>query len=63
MIEEVIRVSKENGYSKLYLDTAYVMSSTRSFYKKFGFKATSYYPESVGPKEFLKKMIYMIIEL
>jgi GNAT superfamily N-acetyltransferase len=27
MIEEVIRVSKENGLSKLYLDTAHFMSS------------------------------------
>ena len=26
MIGEVIRVSKENGYSKLYLDTAHFMS-------------------------------------
>ena len=40
MIEEVIRVSKENGYSKLYLDTALFMSSAVSLYKKFGFKET-----------------------
>ena len=26
MIEEMIRVSKENRYSKLYLDTAHFMS-------------------------------------
>ena len=32
MIEEVIRVSKENGLSKLYLDTAHFMSSALSFY-------------------------------
>ena len=38
MIEEVIRVSKENGYSKLYLDTAHFMSSEISLYKNFGFK-------------------------
>ena len=30
MIEEVIRVLKENGYSKLYLDTAHFMSSAIS---------------------------------
>ena len=31
LIEEVIRVSKENGLSKLYLDTAHFMSSPLSF--------------------------------
>ena len=30
MLEEVIRVSKENGYSKLYPDTAHLMSSAVS---------------------------------
>ena len=63
MIEEVIRVSKENGYSKLYLDTAHFMSSAISLYKNFGFKETSSYPESVHPKELLNKMIYMMKEL
>ena len=37
MIEEVIEVAKENGYSKLYLDTAQYMSSVVTLYKKFGF--------------------------
>ena len=60
MIEEVIRVSKENGYSKLYLDTAHFMSSAISIYEDFGFKETSSYPESVHPKELLIKMIYMM---
>ena len=60
MIEEVIRVSKGNGYSKLYLDTAHFMSSAISIYEDFGFKETSYYPESVHPKELLIKMIYMM---
>ena len=63
MIEEVIRVSKENGFSKLYLDTAHFMSSAISLYKNFGFKETSSYPESVHPKELLNKMIYMMKEL
>ena len=62
-IEEVIRVSKENGYSKLYLDTAHFMSSAISLYKNFGFKETSSYPESVHPKELLNKMVYMMKEL
>jgi hypothetical protein len=30
MIEEVISVSKENGLSKLYLDTAHFMSFART---------------------------------
>ena len=60
MIEEVIRVSKENGYSKLYLDIAQFMSSAISLYKNFGFKETSSYQESVHPKELLYKMIYMM---
>ena len=63
MIEEVIRVSKDNGYSKLYLDTAHFMSSAISLYKNFGFKETRSYPESVHPKELLNKMVYMMKEL
>ena len=63
MIEEVIRVSKENGYSKLYLDTAHFMSSAISLYKNFGFKETGSYPESVHPKGLLDKMIFMMKEL
>ena len=62
MIEEVIRVSKENGYSKLYLDTAHFMSSEISLYKNFGFKETCSYPKSVRPKELLNKMIFMMKE-
>ena len=63
MIEEVIRVSKENGFSKLYLDTAHFMSSAISLYKNFGFKETGSYPESVHPKGLLDKMIFMMKEL
>ena len=63
MIEEVIRVSKENGYSKLYLDTAHFMSSAISLYKNFGFKETGPYPESVHPKGLWDKWIFMMKEL
>ena len=63
MIEEMIRISKGNGYSKLYLDTADFMSSEISLHKNFGFKETSSYPESVHPIELLNKMIYMMKEL
>ena len=63
MIDEVIRVSKENGLSKLYLDTAHFMSSALSFFQKFGYKETEPYPESVHPKGLLDKMIFMIKEL
>ena len=51
LIEEVIDVSKGNGFSKLYLDTVHFMSSAISLYKKFGLKETSSYPESVIPRE------------
>jgi len=50
MIEEVIKVSKNNEYSDLYLDTAEFISSAVSLYKKFGFQETEPYPESVNPK-------------
>ena len=63
IIEEVIRVSKENGYSKLYLDTVHFMSSAISLYKKYGFKETTSYPESVIPKDLLNTMIFMMKEL
>ena len=63
MIEEVIRVSKENGYSKLYLDTGHFMSSAISLYKKHGFKETTSYPESVIPKDLLNTLIFMKKEL
>ena len=63
MIEEVIDVSKGNGFSKLYLDTAHFMSSAMSLYKKFGFKETSSYPESVIPNGLWNTMIFMMKEL
>ena len=63
MIEEMIRVSKENGSSKLYLDTAHFMSSAISLYKKYGFNETTAYPESVLPKDLLNSMIFMMKEL
>ena len=63
MIEKVISVSKENGFSKLYLDTVLFMSSAVSLYKKFGFKETGSYPESVNPKGLWDKWIFMMKEL
>ena len=63
MIEKVISVSKENGVSKLYLDTALFMSSAVYLYKKFGFKETDSYPECIVPKELWDKWIFMMKEL
>ena len=63
LIEEVIEISKGNEFSKLYLDTAHFMSSAISLYKKYGFKETTAYPESVLPKDLLNSMIFMMKEL
>ena len=63
LIEEVIEISQGNEFSKLYLDTAHFMSSAISLYKKYGFKETTSYPESVIPKDLLNTMIFMMKEL
>ena len=63
LIEEVIEVSQGNDYSRLYLDTAHFMSSAISLYKKYGFKETTSYPESVLPEGLLNKMVFMMKEL
>ena len=63
MIEEVIKVSNNNGYSDLYLDTAQFMSSAVSLYKKFGFQETEPYPESVNPNGYWDKWIFMTKKL
>ena len=63
MIDEVIKVSKNNGYSDLYLDTAQFMSSAVSLYKKFGFHETEPYPESVNPEGYWDKWIFMTKKL
>ena len=63
MIEKVISISKENGVSKLYLDTALFMSSAVYLYKKFGFKEIGPYPECIVPKELWDKWIFMMKEL
>ena len=63
LIEEVIEISKGNEYSKLYLDTAHFMSSAKYLYKKYGFKETTSYPESIIPKGLLDIMIFMMKEL
>ena len=57
LIEEVIDISQGNEFSKLYLDTAHFMSSAISLYKKYGFKETTSYPESVILKGLLDTMI------
>ena len=63
MIEKVISISEENGFSKLFLDTALFMSSAVSLYKKFGFKEIDSYPECIVSKELWDKWIFMIKEL
>ena len=63
LIEEVIEISQGNEFSKLYLDTAHFMASAISLYKKYGFKETTSYPESVIPKGLLDIMIFMMKEL
>ena len=63
LIEEVIEISQVNEFSKLYLDTAHFMSSAISLYKKYGFKETTSYQESVIPKGLLDTMIFTMKEL
>ena len=63
LIEELIEISQGNGFSKLFLDTAHLMSSAISLYKKYGFIETTFYPESVIPKDLLNTMIFMMKEL
>ena len=50
LIEEVIEISKGNEFSKLYLDTVHFMSSAIYLCKKFWYKETTSYQESVIPK-------------
>ena len=63
MIEKVISISEENGFSKLFLDTSLFMSSAVSLYKKFGFKEIVSFPECIVPKELWDKLILMMKEL
>jgi len=63
MIENVTSISEENGFSKLFLDTAIFMSSAVSLYKKYGFKEINSYPECIVAKELWDKWIFMMKEL
>ena len=63
MVEKVISISEENGFSKLFLDTALFMSSAVSLYKKFGFKEIDSYPECIVSKELWDNWIFMMKEL
>ena len=63
MVEKVISISEETGFSKLFLDTSLFMSSAVSLYKKFEFKETDSYPECIVPKELWGKWIFMMKEL
>ena len=63
MVEKVISISEENGFSKLFLDTAIFMSSAVSLYKKFGFKEIDSYPECIVAKDLWDKWIFMMKEL
>ena len=63
LIEEVIEISQGNEFSKLYLDTAHFMYSAISLYKKFWFKETTSYQESVILKGLLDTMIFTMKEI
>ena len=63
MVEKVISISEENGFSKLFLDSSLFMSSAVSLYKKFGFKEIDSYPECIVSKELWDKWIFMMKEL
>ena len=63
MVEKVISISEENGFSKLFLDTSSFMSSAVSLYKKYGFKEIDSYPECIVSKELWDKWIFMMKEL
>ena len=63
MVEKVICISEENGFSKLFLDTSLFMSSAVSLYKKYGFKEIDSYPECIVSKELWDNWIFMMKEL
>ena len=63
MIENVISISEENGFSKLFLDTSLFMSSAVSLYKKYGFNEIDSYPECIVSKELWDNWIFMMKEL
>ena len=63
MVEKVISISEENGFSKLFLDTSSFMSSAVSLYKKYGFKEIDSYPECIVSKELWDNWIFMMKEL
>ena len=62
MLEKVISISEENGFSKLFLDTSSFMSSAVSLYKKYGFKEIDSYPECIVSKELWDNCIFMMKE-
>ena len=63
MVEKVISISEENGFSKLFLDTSSFMSSAVSLYKKYGFKEIDSYTECIVSKELWDNWIFMMKEL
>ena len=62
MVEKVISISEENGFSKLFLDTSLFMSSAVSLYKKYGFKEIDSYTECIVSKELWDNWIFMMKE-
>ena len=60
MVEKVISISEENGFSKLFLDTSRFMSSAVSLYKKYGFIEIDSYPECIVSKELWDNWIFMM---
>ena len=62
MVEKVISISEENGFSKLFLDTSSFMSSAVSLYEKYGFKKIDSYPECIVSKELWDNWIFMMKE-
>ncbi len=63
LLDQLIQISKEIGYSTILLDSAQFMKAAHPLYRSVGFLEVEPYPEAEMPDDFHKHMVFMKLEL
>ena len=59
LLNELLRIGKEIGFTKLYLDTGLFMKAVQHIYESAGFRRREIYPETEVPPQMQKYWLFM----
>lgn len=63
LLEAVLAAARDEGYARVFLDTADCMPAALALYRKYEFRETAPYPESTVHANLADKWIYMVKDL